>query len=161
MAIKINRKDNMKNQAEKLMEKFADVSFLNGKEYKFIVYALEKNDNYRFAFKDISYPTPFEKGQNYFVAEVIVEIQPRGGFMYFKHAFQLDLAQIKIELEKIDTEWDKTLILPERIANVLTVGYYEISEYLIDYNGVKDNYKEIANLLYKNKGASVGQIFGV
>lgn len=151
----------MKNQAEKLMEKFADVSFLNGKENKFIVYALENNDNYRFAFKDISYPTPFKKGQNYFVAEVIVEIQPGGGFMYFKHAFQLDLAQIKIELEKIDSEWAKTLILPERIANVLTERYYEISEYLIDYNGVKDNYREIANLLYKYRGTSVAPYYGI
>ena len=151
----------MKNQAEKLMEKFADVSFLNGKEYEFEAYALEKKEKSHYAFNEISYPTPFNTGDNYFIAEVRVRIQPRGGFMYFKHAFQLDLAQIKIELEKIDSEWAKTLILPERIANVLTERYYEISEYLIDYNGVKDNYREIANLLYKYRGTSVAPYYGI
>jgi hypothetical protein len=151
----------MKNQAEKLMEKFADVSFLNGKEYQFEAYALEKKEKSYYAFNEISYPTPFNTGDNYFIAEVRVRIQPRGGFMYFKHAFQLDLASIKIELEKIDTDWAKNITTPQRIANVLNERYHEFTEYLIDYNGIKDNYAEIANLLYKYRGTSVAIDYGI
>jgi hypothetical protein len=140
----------MKNQAEKLMEKFADVSLLIGKEFKFNVYVIEVDNLNRNVFK-----TP------YFTAQVNCELMPRGGYAIYQHVFQLDLASIKIELEKIDTDWAKNITTPQRIANVLNERYHEFTEYLIDYNGIKDNYAEIANLLYKYRGTSVATEFGI
>jgi hypothetical protein len=134
--------------AEKLMSKIADASLLIGKEFKFNVYVIEVDNLNRNVFK-----TP------YFMAQVNCELMPRGGSAIYQHAFQLDLASVKIELEKIDTDLAKN-ITPHRIANVLNECYHEITEHLIGYNGIKDNYEEIANLLYKYKGTSVSPDFG-
>lgn len=149
----------MTQQVKKLMSKFADVNFLTGKEHSFQVYALEYNDGNYCGPVGITYPSPF--GEPYFIAEVSVRIDPKGGKMLYKHAFKLDLASLKYELEKINTKSAKTLILPERIANVLQERYHEVADYLIDYNGKMDYYREIAEILSKSIGPSVAPDFGI
>jgi hypothetical protein len=151
----------MKQQATKLMSKFADVNLLKDNNYTFNVYLLNHKEVIFPTNMDISYPSPNEKDKLYYIAEVCLTINLRGGFICYKHAFQLDIASLKHELELIDSEKAKLLIIPDRIANILTKRYHEVAEYLRDYNDVKDLYKEIASLFNNNYGTSIAEDFGV
>lgn len=150
--------------AKKLMERFADAKILETKEFDFRVYALKKDKDGVFSNLKlgISYPSPFS-GDSYFVAEVAVKLSPRGGNALFKHAFQLDHASLKIELEKIDYEKAQEISSPERISSIFNELYHEIAEHLVDYNdnGVRDNYVEIADALMKKRSISHGKKFGI
>jgi len=150
----------MNQQATKLMSKFADVNLLKEREFTFQVYVLKKID-YLYRSEDISYPSPFGKVEHYFNAEVRLKINLRGGYVYYKHAFQLDIASLKYELELIDPEKAELLIIPDRIANILTERYHEVAEYLSDYNDDKDLYREIALLFHKYYGLSIGTIYNI
>jgi hypothetical protein len=156
--------DKKQMNAIKLMGRFSDVKILESKQYEFSVYTLEKDNNHGFSSPSmrIAYPSPFNTGNEYFVAEVMVKMSPRGGFALYKHAFQLDMASVKIELEKINIEYSKNITSsPRGIASILDTFYYEFSEYLVDYNGVKDNYAEIAKLLVKCHGTAKGDKFKI
>lgn len=157
----------MKEQenAQKLLEKFTNRNLPDGKDFSFRVYALEKKgNNYlgKIGKNDISYYLPEPEGSLYFVAEVAINLDPRGGWSLYQHFFQLDLASIKIELEKIK-KMDSADIRfqPEGIANVLREHYAEATKWLVDYNGIKDNYSEIAALLCNQPGTAAAKRFGV
>lgn len=152
----------MKEQenAQKLLEKFTNRNLQDGNDFSFRVYALERKDN---LYKDkdgVTYSYPHLTGNIYFVAEVAINLGPRGGWSLHQHFFQLDLASIKIELEKIaEMNPISNLLRPDGIARVLNDHYAEVSSWLLDYNGFGDNYKEIAALLYKNHAlAFIGRL---
>lgn len=154
----------MKEQenAQKLLEKFANRNLLDGKDFSFRVYALEKKGNEYSGSDGITYYHSELKGSLYFVAEVAINIGPRGGWSFHQHFFQLDLASIKIELEKIaEMNSNSTLFTPDGIASVLNNYYAEVTSWLVDYNGFGDNYKEIAALLYKNRALAFISRFGI
>lgn len=156
--------DKKLKNAMKLMKRFADAKILESKEYEFKVYALEKDNNHGFSSPTmrIAYPSPFNTGNEYFIAEVMVKMSPRGGFALYKHAFQLDFSSVKIELEKINTEHSKNITSsPRGIASILDTFYCEFAEYLIDYNGENDNYAAIAKLLDELSGTASGEKFGI
>lgn len=148
--------------SEKLLEKFANKSLLKDKKFTFRAYTLEHKDH-PYSEKDgVSYLLADRKVSVLFAAEVAIELSPRGGWSLYQHFFQLDLASIKIELNKIETiNQNSILCTSEGIANVLTERYFEIADFLIDYNGEKDNYAEIAALIYKYRGTAGGINFGV
>ena len=97
-----------------------------------------------------------------FVAEAAVELSPRGGGGIVQHIFQLDLDQLKIEAKKILSEEEvKNLIIPDAIAAILEEKYCDFTEFLVDYNGEKDNYCEIARLIKQYRGTAGAKIFHV
>ena len=154
----------MKRQenAEKLLEKFADITLLNGKRFTFSAYALEHKDHHYSGKEGISYLLEERKVSSYFVAEVAIELSPRGGWSLYQHFFQLDLASIKHELNKIATiDQNSILYQSEGIANFLAERYFEIVDSLIDYNGEKDNYAEIAAMIFKYRASVAGVRFSV
>ena len=146
----------MEKQTKTLMAKFADVKILDDRKYEFRVYPLEKNKDGIFINPKlgITRPTPFT-GDSYFVAEVNVHLNVNGGVMRYNHLFSFELGTLERELQKIDEELAKTLILPERMANALNDCYHEVAPYLKDYNEKEDDIIGIANVIYKYRGASV------
>jgi hypothetical protein len=151
-----------KENAEKLLEKFAKISLLDGRDYAFSAYALKCKDTLYSGPKGISYQPPFLSGKIYFVAEVAIKLSPRGGLSLYQHFFQLDLAQIKAELEKIAViDSDSILLTTNGIVNLISGFYYEIADFLLDYNGDGDNYPEIAKMLYKYRGFVAGKRYGL
>ena len=153
----------MEKQAKALMNRFADASILNSKKYQFRVYALEKNKDGVFTNPSIgvSYPSPFN-GDYLFVAEVKVYLSPKGGYMLYNHLFTFEtMGTLEKELREINEEWAKTLLLPKRIANALCDCYHEVAPHLIDYNEKGNELPEIAQILYKYRGASVALKFGL
>jgi hypothetical protein len=150
------------NNAEKLLEKFANKDILDGKNFTFRAYSVERNGNYYLTQGRITHLPAHMSGTLYFVAEVTIELSNRGGSVSYQHYFQLDLASIKIELDKI-AKLDPIHVLyhVKGIVNVLNEHYYEIANWLKDYNGTQDNYPEIAKLLYKHKDRAVAPNYGL
>ena len=155
----------MEKNVVKLISQFADVSLIEGKECEFNVYALDFKDGLYRSSKGISHPSPFDKYKSkpypYFMAEVKVGIHPMGGFMFYKHVFTIDLASLKIEIESIDKSMSENLIHIDCITSVFVEKYYEIADFLFDYSGIKDNYREIANIIYKNRGTGYAGTCGI
>jgi hypothetical protein len=132
------------------MSKFADASLLDGKEFTFSLYAIEE---------DVLKGNVFTA--SYFTAQVNLDLNPRGGFAIYQHSFRLDLASLKIELEKIDLIKAASLLHPHRIADALIYCYHEAADFLVDYNGIKDDYEGLATLLYKYNGSSAARDFNI
>lgn len=151
----------MEEQAKKLMERFAEAKLPQAKEYEFRVYLMDLDENNKHLLKNgklaISNPSPFSgmSPAAYFVAEVNLRLFNRGGWLSYKHSFQLDLTQLKIEMEKIDSENSLNLIAPDRVANVFGLHYHEMAPFLIDFNGDKDNYAEIARFIISRLGSGI------
>lgn len=155
--------DKKQMNAIKLMERFSDAKILESKKYQFQVYAIEKNDKGEFynTKLGISCPTPFFNDNPFFLASLKLFLNSKGGFMLHSHLFQFELVALEMELQKIDDEWAKTLVLPERIANALTDCYHLVLPYLKDYNDTADDIVEIARIINKCRGASVTPKFGI
>ena len=153
---------NEKQTAEKLLQKFANPLHLDGKDFTFKAYALTREDKNFKGNDSKNYFPPEFQGNLYFVAEVAINLNPRGGWSMYKHFFQLDLASIKIELDKIEKiDANSILFTPIGIANVIKEHYYLMADLLVDYNNERDDNPQIAALLLKFRGTAPGIIFGV
>jgi hypothetical protein len=156
--------DKKQKSMRKLLERFGDVKILESGVAEFKVYALERDKNHGFSSPSlrVSHPSPFNTGDEYFIAEVKFQMSPRGGFIFYKHAFQLDMASVKDELKMISKEKARDITSsPQGIASILDEFYYEVAEFLVDYNGEKDNYPGIAKILYEKSRTASGKKFGV
>jgi hypothetical protein len=159
----------MEKNVVKLISQFADVGLIEGKECEFNVYALDFKDGSYRSCNGISHLSPFDKDRSdpnfkpypYFIAKVKVRTHPMGGFMFYQHVFSIDLASLKIDLESINKSESQNLLHIDCIASIFANRYYEIADFLFDYSGIKDNYKEIANIIYKNRGTGYAGTCGI
>ncbi len=147
--------------AKHLLKSFASEDFYK-EQSEFQVYALE-HEKSDITFKGINgqlLKMPAKSGKNYFIAEVTIELH-RGNALFYQHAFQLDLAQLLVELKKICRDKEDVLATPGYIASILCERYMEFSAFQVDYNGVKDDYSGIAALLNTYRGTAPADKFGV
>jgi hypothetical protein len=154
---------NLKKNSEILIKKFGSTDLLKKPQILFRVYSLKRNTSV-FEGENTKYEMPLFKGKFNicFVAEAAVELSPRGGGGIVQHIFQLDLDQLKIEAKKILSEEEvKNLIIPDAIAAILEEKYCDFTEFLVDYNGEKDNYCEIARLIKQYRGTAGAKRFHV
>lgn len=132
----------MKNQnAEVLMNKFANVALLQQKDFEF--------------------GCSFSKENNFFSAVVRWQLAPRGGWINYVHQFKLDFASLLIELQKIDSEKAASLCNTEGLSYLFTEQYALISSCLRDYNGQKDDYAALARIIFDRRGTVHASKFGI
>ena len=143
----------MQNSIKKLLERFTKGINMDSTYATFQVrYAGGENE------RSVHTVNPSITGDSYFIAEVSISIGPRQGYAIYSHAFQLDMASLRIEMKAIFEEENKSQDLLENIcaktniARILTNVYDQVADHLKDYNHSKDDSQKIAAILYKYRG---------
>lgn len=161
----------MEKNIIKILEKFGNNDLLkSAHEASFQLYVLEPSKNYPeesgcYTGKDIhekkfSRVIPnHQKNRLLFCAEVIIPVSLGKGYVFITHAFQLDLNQVEVEFNKLNFPgWRE---IREGIMYLLKDHYHAIADFLVDFNGEKDNYPELAKSFHELRRSATAGRFGV